>query len=59
MPVTSLSMIQFTKTVPYFVRLYISYKMVKSGTKKKKEKKKSVLSLKIIVYIYGRYKYTG
>ena len=32
-PVTSLCMIQFSKTIPHFVRLYIPYKMVKSETK--------------------------
>ena len=32
-PVTSLCMIQFSKTIPQFVRLYITYKMVKSETK--------------------------
>ena len=32
-PATSLCMIQFSKTIPQFVRLYISYKMVKSETK--------------------------
>ena len=33
MPVTSLCMIQSSKTMPQFVRLYITYKMVKSETK--------------------------
>ena len=32
-PVTWLCMIQFSKTIPRFVRLYITYKMVKSETK--------------------------
>ena len=32
-PVTSLCMIQFSKTIPHFVRVYIIYKMVKSETK--------------------------
>ena len=31
--VISLNMMQFSKTIPRFVRLYISYKMVKSETK--------------------------
>ena len=32
-PVTSLCMIQFSKRIPHFVQLYISYKIVKSETK--------------------------
>ena len=32
-PVTSLCMIQFSKTILHFVRLYINYKMVKPETK--------------------------
>ena len=33
MLVTSLRMIPISKTIPHFVRLYISYRMVKSETK--------------------------
>ena len=33
MPVTSLCIIQLSKTIPHFVRLYITNKMVKSETK--------------------------
>ena len=51
-PVASLCRIQFSKTIPPFVQLYITYKMFKCKTK-------IMLSLKILIYIYGRYKYTG
>ena len=36
-PVTSLCMIQFSKTIPHFVRLYITYNMVKFETKMRVE----------------------
>ena len=32
-PVTSVCVVEFSKTIPDFVRLYINYKMVKSETK--------------------------
>ena len=52
-PVTSLCMIQLSKTIPHFVRLYMTYKMVKSETNMR------ALSLNMLVYIYGMYKYIG
>ena len=36
-PVTLLCMIQLSKAIPHFVRLYITYIMVKSETKKRVE----------------------
>ena len=56
-PVTSLCMIQFSKNdtafcmTIHFLQNWLSLK--------EKKKKKCVLSLKILVYIYGRYNYTG
>ena len=37
MPITSLRIIQFSKTVPHFVQLYITYNMVKFETKMRVE----------------------
>ena len=36
-PVTSLCMMQFSKTIPHFVRLYITYNMVKFEIKMRVE----------------------
>ena len=49
MPVTSLCMIQFSKTIPHFVRLYITYNMVKVETKMRVELEDTRVYIRYVV----------